>query len=106
MNADAIPVAIINPDAPADSLEAKQPYIDNGVERAGKEGYFSREYMQKEWDRLWTRSWLIAGVTADLEKVGDYFLFNIGDESIIVTLTEDGVRAFYNVCSHRGSRLL
>jgi phenylpropionate dioxygenase-like ring-hydroxylating dioxygenase large terminal subunit len=106
MNADAIPVAIINPDAPADSLEAKQPYIDNGVERAGKEGYFSREYMQKEWDRLWTRSWLIAGVTADLEKVGDYFLFNIRDESIIVTLTEDGVRAFYNVCSHRGSRLL
>jgi phenylpropionate dioxygenase-like ring-hydroxylating dioxygenase large terminal subunit len=106
MNADAIPVAIINPDAPADSLEAKQPYIDNGVERAGKDGYFSREYMQKEWDRLWTRSWLIAGVTADLEKVGDYFLFNIGDESIIVTLTEDGVRAFYNVCSHRGSRLL
>lgn len=106
MNADAIPVAIINPDAPADSLEAKQPYIDNGVERAGKEGYFSREYMQKEWDRLWTRSWLIAGVTADLGKVGDYFLFNIGDESIIVTLTEDGVRAFYNVCSHRGARLL
>jgi phenylpropionate dioxygenase-like ring-hydroxylating dioxygenase large terminal subunit len=106
MNADAIPVAIINPDAPADSLEAKQPYIDNGVERAGKDGYFSREYMQKEWDRLWTRSWLIAGVTADLEKVGDYFLFNIRDESIIVTLTEDGVRAFYNVCSHRGSRLL
>jgi phenylpropionate dioxygenase-like ring-hydroxylating dioxygenase large terminal subunit len=106
MNADAIPVAIINPDAPADSLEAKQPYIDNGVERAGKDGYFSRDYMRKEWDRLWTQSWLIAGVTADLEKVGDYFLFNIGDESIIVTLTEDGVRAFYNVCSHRGSRLL
>jgi len=64
MNADAIPVAVINPDAPADSLEAKQPYIDNGVERAGKEGYFSREYMQKEWDRLWTQSWLIAGVTS------------------------------------------
>ncbi|KGE05082.1 aromatic ring-hydroxylating oxygenase subunit alpha [Pseudohaliea rubra] len=106
MNADVIPVAIINPDASADSLEAKQPYIDNGVERAGKEGYFSREYMHKEWDRLWTRSWLIAGVTADLEKVGDYFLFNIGDESIIVKQTEEGVRAFYNVCSHRGSRLL
>lgn len=106
MNADAIPVAIINPDAPPGSLEAKQPPIDNGVERAGKDGYFSREYMELEWDRVWSRSWLIAGVSSDLKKVGDYFLFQIRDESIIVTLTEEGVQAFYNVCAHRGARLL
>jgi phenylpropionate dioxygenase-like ring-hydroxylating dioxygenase large terminal subunit len=106
VNADVIPVAVINPDAPADSLEAKQPYIDNGVDRAGKEGYFSRDYMRLEWERMWTRSWLIAGVASDLEKPGDYFLFDIGDESIIVTRAEEGIRAFYNVCSHRGARLL
>ncbi|EED34246.1 rieske (2Fe-2S) domain protein [Luminiphilus syltensis NOR5-1B] len=106
MNADTIPVAIINPDAPAESLEAKQPAIDNGVERYGKEGYFSRDYMNREWQRVWTQSWLIAGVTSDLVQIGDYFLFEICGESIIVTLTEDGVRAFYNVCTHRGSRLL
>jgi len=106
MNANTIPVAIINPDAPEDSLEAKQPFIDNGVERAGKAGYFSSEYMALEWERLWTRTWLIAGVTADLDKVGDYFLFQIRDESIIVTRTETGIKAFYNVCAHRGARLL
>ena len=38
MTADNIPVAIINPDAPAGSLEAKQPHVDNGAERYGKEG--------------------------------------------------------------------
>jgi len=106
MNADVIPVAVINPDAPADSLEAKQPYIDNGVARAGKDGYFSRDYMQREWERMWTRSWLIAGAASDLAAVGDYFLFDIGDESIVVTRTEGGVRAYYNVCSHRGARLV
>tara|TARA_R110001599_G_scaffold353815_1_gene598803 strand:+ start:46490 stop:47848 length:1359 start_codon:yes stop_codon:yes gene_type:complete len=103
---ETIPVAIINPDAPADSLEAKQPPIDNGAECYSKEGYFSREYMAREWDRLWTRTWLIAGVVSDLSAIGDFFLFDIRDESIIVTRTEEGVKAFYNVCSHRGTRLV
>ena len=106
MNAKGIPVAVINPDAPAESLESKQPELDNGVGIASKEGYFSREYMALEWDKVWTRSWLIAGVEADIPRVGDSFLFAIGEESIIVTRTEEGVRAFYNVCSHRGARLV
>jgi len=101
-----IPAAVINPDAPPESLEAKQPPIDNGTRNHGKDGYFSREFMDLEWQKLWTKSWLIAGVRSDLREVGDYFLFNIGQESIIVTLTDEGVRAFYNVCSHRGARLL
>lgn len=106
MNAKGVPVAIINPDAPPESLEAKQPDVDNGVDVAAKDGYFSREFMALEWEKMWTRSWLIAGVSSDLEKVGDYFLFNIREESIIVTRTEEGVKAFYNVCSHRGARLV
>jgi len=87
MNANTIPLAVINPDAPADSLEAKQPHIDNGTECYAKEGYFSRDYMAREWERMWTRSWLIAGVESDLPRVGDFLLFDIRDESIIVTPT-------------------
>ncbi|MFK8040925.1 SRPBCC family protein [Congregibacter sp.] len=107
MNAsNLIPVAVINPDAPPESLEAKQPAIDNGARNHGKAGYFSHDYMQKEWERVWTKSWLIAGVASDIRAVGDYFLFDIGQESIIVTRTDEGVRAFYNVCSHRGAKLV
>jgi len=106
MNAKGVPITIINPDAPSHSLEAKQPEIDNGVDRAGKAGYFSRDIMALEWEKLWTRSWLIAGVVADIPDEGDYFLFNIRDESMIVTRTDAGIRAFYNVCPHRGSRLV
>ena len=106
MNDDSIPLAVINPDAPTGSLEAKQPHIDNGSECYSKEGYFSPGCMRREWDKVWIRSWLIAGVTSDIPEEGDYFLFDIGDESIIVTHTAEGIRAFYNVCSHRGSRLL
>lgn len=106
MNADTIPVAVINPEAPEGSLEAKQPPVDNGTACYAKDGYFSKAYMEREWEKLWTRCWLIAGVASDLPDVGDYFLFDIGHESIIVTRTEEGLRAFYNVCTHRGSKLL
>ena len=74
MTANNIPVAVINPDAPPESLEAKQPHVDNGTECYSKDGYFSRDHMELEWRNMWTRSWLIAGVTSDLPNVGDYFL--------------------------------
>lgn len=106
MNNPKVLNAVINPDAPPESLEAKQPDVDNGTECYSKDGYFSRDYMRLEWERLWTNTWLIAGVSSDLEEVGDFFVFDIGDESIIVTRTDAGVRAFYNVCSHRGARLV
>lgn len=105
-NSQKIPLAVINPDAPADSLEAKQPSIDNGTECYSKDGYFSGEAMTREWERMWTDSWLIAGVITDLSNVGDFFLFDIREESIIVTRTEEGIKAFYNVCQHRGSKLV
>ncbi|MGD2007539.1 MAG: aromatic ring-hydroxylating dioxygenase subunit alpha, partial [Cellvibrionales bacterium] len=106
MNSKLIPVAVINPDAPVGCLEAKQPDIDNGTAVHDKSGYFTEDYMALEWDRLWSRSWLIAGVTADIPELGDYFLFRIRHESFIISRTPEGVRAFYNVCPHRGARLV
>jgi len=98
--------AVINPDAPEDSLERKQPYIDNGVAVLDKTRYYSREFMQAESDWLWSKTWLLAGLAADIPEVGDFFVFDLGLESFIVTRTEAGIRAFYNVCSHRGNRLV
>ena len=106
MNSSVIPVAIIDPDAPAGSLEAKQPAIENGTDIHSKVGYFTKEYADLEWEKLWSKTWLIAGVVADIPEIGDYFLFRIRHESFIVTRTAEGPRAFYNVCPHRGARLL
>ena len=97
----------VNPDAPEDSLEARAPYIDNGIGQIDAERYYSKAFMDTEWERLWTRAWLIAGPRSDLREAGDYFLFNIGRESVVVTLDDDeNLRAFYNVCPHRGNRLV
>lgn len=106
MNSRIIPASIINPDAPSGSLESKQPPVDNGAKIHDKVGYFSNDYAEKEWDRLWSRTWLIAGALSDIPNIGDYFLFKIGHESFIISRTDEGVKAFYNVCPHRGARLL
>ncbi|WP_293905131.1 aromatic ring-hydroxylating dioxygenase subunit alpha [Phenylobacterium sp.] len=69
--------------------------------------YTSRAFMTREWDQMWTCTWLLAGMECDLQAPGDFFVFSIGRESIIVTRTkEGGVSAVYNVCQHRGNRLL
>jgi phenylpropionate dioxygenase-like ring-hydroxylating dioxygenase large terminal subunit len=96
----------VNVEAPEDSLEARVPYIDNGTERLGPERYFSPDWMVREWDRLWTRVWLIAGVVSDVREPGDYVTFDLGRESILVTRTESAeIKAYSNVCQHRGNRL-
>jgi len=70
------------------------------------ERYYSRDWMQKEWDKLWTRTWHVGGMACDLEEPGDYIVHDIGHESILMIRQHDAsVRAFYNVCQHRGNRL-
>lgn len=72
-----------------------------------QEKYYSKEILNQEWDRLWTKVWTIAGRLSDVRKVGDWFTYELGNESfIIVRSAEDRVQAFYNVCQHRGSRLV
>jgi phenylpropionate dioxygenase-like ring-hydroxylating dioxygenase large terminal subunit len=98
---------LLNPDALPHSLEAKAPYVDNGVDPITPERYYDPAVKRAEWDRLWTNTWLIAGRASDASRPGDFFRFDVGAESIIVVRSnEDRIRAFYNVCQHRGTRLV
>jgi Rieske 2Fe-2S family protein len=68
-------------------------YTDPGVFRA-------------EIERFYFRSWIHAGRAAEIPNTGDYFLREVGTESIIVVRDAAGeVRAHYNVCRHRGTRM-
>jgi phenylpropionate dioxygenase-like ring-hydroxylating dioxygenase large terminal subunit len=97
----------IDPDAEPDNLEAKQPFVDNGLEVNDPSRYYDPEFMAREWDRVWTRAWLIAAIETDIPEAGDYSVFRVGRESILVVRQEDeSVRAFYNVCAHRGNQVV
>jgi len=71
------------------------------------EAFVSREYAEAEKDLLWPKVWQMAGRLEDIPEVGDFFTYNVADESIIVIRSsEDTIRAFYNVCPHRGRQLI
>jgi phenylpropionate dioxygenase-like ring-hydroxylating dioxygenase large terminal subunit len=78
---------------------------DTTNRRLSKTRYISREFLRLEFERMWSRVWQVAGVAADLAKPGDYFTYQIGNDSILVVRQIDGVRAYHNVCRHRGTML-
>ena len=68
--------------------KAPEPVL--GTELIPKERYISKEYMELEWDRMWTKVWNWAGRLQDIPNPGDYFTTELGSESIlIVRETED-----------------
>lgn len=71
------------------------------------EAYISRDYVAKEAKSLWPRTWQVACRLEEIPSVGDYVSYDIGSESIIVTrVSPSELRAYYNVCLHRGRRLV
>ena len=72
-----------------------------------KDRYISEDFMQSEWEGIWTKAWLFAGLESDLLEPGDFFIYDIGRESIVITRNDENeISAFYNVCQHRGNKIV
>jgi phenylpropionate dioxygenase-like ring-hydroxylating dioxygenase large terminal subunit len=87
----------------------KAPHIDYGTAPPDKTRYFSQEEADLEWKHVWMKTWAFAGLLIDIPSVGDYFRYNLGKESFVVVRTgpgEQDIKAYYNVCPHRGNRLV
>ncbi len=68
--------------------------------------YCSPDILAEETERLFMERWLWAGRASRVAKTGDYLLYERFGESILVLRDAGGVlRAFYNICRHRGTRL-
>ncbi|MBI1182446.1 MAG: Rieske 2Fe-2S domain-containing protein [Alphaproteobacteria bacterium] len=69
--------------------------------------YTSKAFADQEWEKMWTKTWLLLGREDEIPEPGDYQMEEIGPESIIMARQHDGsIKAFYNVCQHRGARLV
>ncbi|NHB78550.1 aromatic ring-hydroxylating oxygenase subunit alpha [Rhodobacter calidifons] len=68
-------------------------YCDAGVYRADLE-------------QIWYKEWLFAVPSAQLAKAGSYATMQVGTYPVVVVRGADGlIRAFHNVCRHRGQKL-
>jgi choline monooxygenase len=69
--------------------------------------YRDPEVLEREQTRIFARTWQFAGHVSQLPGPGSYLTASAGVEPVLVLRDDDGeLRAFRNVCRHRGSRLL
>ena len=68
--------------------------------------YHDPAIWQLEQERLFGRLWVCVGRADQFPAAGHYRTVRVGDESVLVVRGEDGaLRAFLNVCRHRGAQL-
>jgi Rieske 2Fe-2S family protein len=68
--------------------------------------YTSEEILHAEFESIWNKQWIYAGNVAQIPKSGDYFIYKIQQNEIILIRGNHGeVHAHYNTCTHRGSAI-
>jgi phenylpropionate dioxygenase-like ring-hydroxylating dioxygenase large terminal subunit len=71
-----------------------------------KDPYISPAFAALEQERLWPRVWQIACTVDHVAQPGDFFEYRAGWISVLVVRSDDGgLRAFQNVCRHRGNTI-
>jgi phenylpropionate dioxygenase-like ring-hydroxylating dioxygenase large terminal subunit len=81
-------------------------YVDQGIAEVSKARYTSRDFAELEGDYVWRRTWQMACREEDIPHPGDHVVYEVADESLLVTRTNAGhIRAFHNSCLHRGTKL-
>ncbi|BAK77298.1 Rieske (2Fe-2S) domain protein [Pseudogulbenkiania sp. NH8B] len=71
-----------------------------------RELYTDSDVYRDDLAQIWHKEWIFAGHTFELEKPGQYMTLQIGDYPIVLVRGGDGeLRAFHNVCPHRGSKV-
>jgi phenylpropionate dioxygenase-like ring-hydroxylating dioxygenase large terminal subunit len=69
--------------------------------------YTEPAFLELEYERLFPHVWQMACRLEEIPQSGDYLEYEIGDQSIlVVNRGEGGLRAYFNSCPHRGTRLL
>jgi Rieske 2Fe-2S family protein len=80
-------------------LDTRQP--NHGLPRPF---YHDELLYQAEMEAIWRQGWLFAGHSCQVPNPGDYFLYTLEGDSVIIVRGDDGeIHALFNVCRHRGS---
>lgn len=88
-----------------DTAAAAKPKRE--VVKLSPENYLSRDFATAEKDNLWPRVWQVACREEQIPEVGDYIVYDVADETIVVVRRPGDVfKAFFNVCPHRGRQIM
>ena len=78
----------------------------SGAHTMPREQYTSPAILAEEAERIFARHWNCVGRASRLTKAGNYIVREIAGESLIILRDRGGeLRALFNVCRHRGTRI-
>lgn len=68
--------------------------------------YTDPAFLALEFDKLWSRVWQVAARVDAIPEPGDFIVYDIGQRSVLlVRVDADSIKAYHNVCPHRGTAL-
>jgi len=71
-----------------------------------RDRYISRAFHDLEVEKVWKKAWQMACREEELVEVGDHYVYEVADLSILVVRAAKGkLKAFHNVCLHRGRKI-
>ena len=78
-----------------------------GARTLAQRYFVSPEIFAQERKNIFSHQWLLVGHQSQISQGGDYFTAEIARESLIIVRDKRGaIHGFYNVCRHRGSRVI
>jgi glycine betaine catabolism A len=78
-----------------------------GAKSLAQRYFVSPEIFAQEQKEIFSKQWLLVGHQNQIATAGDYFTTEVAGESLIIVRDKRGtIHGFYNVCRHRGSRLI
>ncbi len=91
---------------PAPDWVRSESYEFLGDEDISKDRYITPDFAALEYEKLWTCTWQFACREEHIPEEGDYYVYDLGYHSFIVTRVAGGaIKAYYNACLHRGTKL-
>jgi len=95
---------------------AKAPSPDNGSEwppgwNTTPHGicvgrYIDPAFQKLEYEKVWNKVWQVAARVDEIPQANDYTVYEIGDQAVLlVRIDPDTIKAYHNVCPHRGTAL-
>ena len=87
-------------------MREESPAVGQSSDDVSVERYFSKDWHDREVEKIWRKCWQLACRVEQIPNVGDHVVYDIVHDSLIVTRTgPDEIRAYVNACLHRGTLL-